>query len=57
VRADGWSAVVKVLSRDAQPPRSDEPTDIYYWRRESLVYEHDLPGLNPQGQRACSRFK
>jgi hypothetical protein len=33
-----------VLSRDAQPPRSDEPTDIYYWRRESLVYEHDLPG-------------
>ena len=44
--ADGFSAVVKVVSgsRVTVPhwASSEDPTHFNYWRREALVYEHDL---------------
>src|SRR5437879_1795124 len=47
VRADGLSAVVKVLAPTASSgshwSASDFPSHWNYWRREALVYEHDLP--------------
>jgi hypothetical protein len=46
VSADGWSAVLKVLSpgraTDSHWAASDDPSHWNYWRREAYVYESDL---------------